>query len=85
MTEIEVGKVTDYFARVGVVAIEITEGSISVGDTLHFKGHTTDFTQRVQSMQIQHQEVQTAKAGDSVGIKVDARVRRHDKVYKVVD
>jgi len=84
MEEKEVGRVTGYFAKIGVAAIEITDGTISVGDVLHFKGHTTDFQQEVESMQIEHEPVQTAKVGDSVGIKVKERVRKHDKVYKVI-
>lgn len=85
MKEIEVGVVQDYFAKIGVVAIEVTADSIKVGDTLHFVGHTTDFTDTVNSMQIEHKEVEEAKVGDSVGIKVSDRVRIHDKVFKVVE
>lgn len=85
MEEQEIGKVTSYFAKIGVVAIEITQGTLKVGDTLHFRGHTTDFTQTVESMQIEHQNVEQASVGDSVGIKVKERVRPHDKVYKVTE
>lgn len=85
MEEKEVGRVTGYFAKIGVAAIEITNGTINVGDVLHFKGHTTDFQQEVESMQIEHEPVQTATVGDSVGIKVKERVRKHDKVYKVIE
>ncbi|MGB2698142.1 MAG: translation elongation factor-like protein [Candidatus Zixiibacteriota bacterium] len=84
MPEEEIGKVSDYFAKVGVAAIELT-GSLSVGDTIHFKGHTTDFEQKVDSMQIEHQNVEKANAGDSIGIKVKDRVRGHDVVYKVTE
>ncbi|HEX7402044.1 MAG TPA: hypothetical protein VF369_07680 [candidate division Zixibacteria bacterium] len=83
MPEEEVGKISDYFKKIGVAAIEITKGSLSVGDTIHIKGHTTDFTQTVDSMQIEHQVVPTAKAGDSIGIKVKDAVRDSDIVYKV--
>jgi translation elongation factor EF-1alpha len=83
MPEEEVGKISDYFKKIGVAAIEITNGSLSVGDTIHIKGHTTDFTQTVDSMQIEHQSVPTAKAGDSIGIKVKDVVRDGDVVYKV--
>ena len=83
MPEEEVGKISDYFKKIGVAAIEITKGSFSVGDTIHIKGHTTDFTQSVDSMQIEHQSVPTAKAGDSIGIKVKDVVRDGDIVYKV--
>lgn len=85
MKEIEVGKVADYFAHIGVVAIEVTAESIEVGDTLHFKGHTTDFTDDVKSMQIEHDQVEKAQVGDNVGIKVKDRVRTHDHVYKVIE
>lgn len=85
MKEIEVGRVADYFAKIGVVAIEITAEGIKVGDTLHFHGHTTDFNQVIKSMQIEHENVQEAGIGANVGIKVSDRVRAHDKVYKVVE
>ena len=85
MKEIEVGRVADYFQKIGVVAIELTSGEISVGDTLHFMGHTTDFSQKIDSMQIEHDLVETAKSGDSVGIKVGERVRIHDKVYRITE
>lgn len=85
MEEKEIGRVLDYYAKIGVVAIEVTEGEIKVGDTLHFKGHTTDFTQVIKSMQIEHESVQVAKKGDKVGIKVEQRVRPHDKVFKVIE
>jgi translation initiation factor IF-2 len=85
MPEEEIGKISDYFRKIGVAAIEITQGTLSVGDTIRIKGHTTDFTQVVESMQIEHQNVQTAKAGDSIGIKVKDHVRDHDQVYKVTE
>lgn len=85
MKEIEVGKVADYFKKIGVVAIEITTEGINVGDTLHFKGHTTDFTQQVDSMQVEHEKVERADVGMSIGIKVREIVRKHDQVYKVIE
>ena len=85
MPEEEIGKVSGYFAKIGVAAIEITQGTLSVGDTIHIHGHTTDLTQVVESMQIEHENVQTAKAGDSIGIKVTDHVRDHDQVYKVTE
>jgi translation initiation factor IF-2 len=85
MPEEEIGKVTDYFRKIGVAAIDITQGTLSVGDTIRIKGHTTDFAQVVESMQIEHESVQTAKAGDSIGIKVKDHVRDHDQVYKVTE
>jgi putative protease len=83
--EIEIGRVADYFAKVGVIALEITQGELSVGDTIRIKGHTTDFVQTVESMQIEHEAVQTARAGDSVGIKIKERARGHDLVFKVLE
>lgn len=83
--EKEIGKVEDYFAHVGVVAIRITNGVLKIGDTIYIKGVTTDFTQVVESMEIEHKKVEEAKIGDSVGIKVKERVRRHDRVYKVTE
>jgi translation elongation factor EF-Tu-like GTPase len=84
MEEREVGKVVDYFAKVNVAGIAIT-GNLAVGDTIHIKGHTTDFQQTVESMQIEHDAVDQVKAGDSVGIKVQDRCRTHDVVYKVIE
>jgi len=76
------GHVDDYFAHVGVMALKLL-APVSVGDTIRVKGHTTDITQPVESMQIEHEPVQTASAGDSVGIKISGRARRTDVVYKV--
>ena len=84
MSEVEIGRVEDYFAHIGVVAIEVTAGGIKVGDTLHFKGHTTDFEQKITSMQVDHKSVEEAPVGSDVGIKVKERVRTHDHVFKVV-
>ena len=84
MKEIEVGRVADYFAHIGVVAIEVTAEGIKVGDTLHFLGHTTDFNQKITSMQVEHQAVEEAPVGSNVGIKVKERVRTHDQVLKVI-
>ncbi len=85
MPEEEIGKVSGYFAKIGVAAIEITQGTLSVGDTIHIHGHTTDLTEVVDSMQIEHENVESVKAGDSIGIKVKDHVRDHDKVYKVTE
>ena len=79
-----VGHVIDYFAKIGVAAIDIESGEIRIGDTLQFSGHTTDFTQEIESIQIDKEQVDTAIAGDSVGIKVEERVRDGDEVYKMI-
>lgn len=83
MEEKKIGRVLNYFAKVGVAALEITEGELRVGDTIHVKGATTDFTQTVDSMQIEHQSVEKASAGESVGLKVKDRVRQDDEVFVV--
>ena len=82
MPEELVGKVVGYFAKIGVGAVEM-EGAMKVGDMIHFKGHTTDFTQAVESMQIENTPMQEVKKGDSVGMKVKDRVRPGDVIYKV--
>ena len=84
MEEEKIGFVSNYFSKISVAAVEITDGTVSVGDTLHFLGHTTDFESRVDSIQIEHKSVTETKKGDSVGVKVSEKVRRGDKVYKIV-
>lgn len=83
MAEQEIGKVMDFFAHPVVAGIDIT-GTVKVGDTIHIKGHTTDIEMVVASMQIDNKNVDEAKKGESVGIKVPDRVRAGDTVYKVV-
>ena len=85
MSEQQIGRVTHYFGKIGVAAIEITEGTLSVGDTIHVKGHTSDFTQTVDSIQIDGAPVQQALLGQDVGIKVIEHAREHDTVSKVAD
>jgi translation elongation factor EF-1alpha len=82
MPEEKVGVVKDYFAKISVAGIDIT-GRLKAGDTIHIKGHTTDFEQVVESMQVEHEQVEEAKAGDAIGIKVIDRCRGGDTVYKV--
>lgn len=84
MVEEEIGSVTDFFARPVVAGITLT-APLKLGDKIHIKGHTTDLTLVVQSMQVNNANVQEAKAGDPIGIKVSERVRRGDKVYKVTE
>lgn len=85
MAEQEIGRVTHYFGKAQVAAIELTKGSLAVGDRIHVKGHTSDFTQPVNSMQIERESIQTATIGQTVGIRVVEHVREHDAVYRVVD
>ena len=82
MPEVEIGKVSDFFAHPVVAGINLT-GPLKAGDTIHIKGHTTDITLTLASMQIDNVEVKVAKAGDAIGIKVTDRVRKGDTVYKV--
>ncbi len=84
MPEEVIGKISDFFARPVVAGIELT-ATLKVGEKLHIKGHTTDLEFTVDSMQINNVDVNEAKAGDSVGIKVADRVRRGDTIYKVTD
>jgi translation elongation factor EF-1alpha len=84
MEEKKIGMIMDFFAKVGVAAFRIEGEGLKVGDTIHIKGHTTDITQEVSSMQIDRAAIQEAKAGDDVGIKVKDRVRKGDMVFKVV-
>ena len=85
MKEGKIGIVSNYFSKISVAAVEITDGTVSVGDTIHFLGHTTDFETTVHSMQIEHKFVTEAKKGDAVGVKVPEKVRERDKVYKIVE
>ena len=84
MPEEVIGKVSDFFARPVVAGIELN-ATLKLGDKIHIKGHTTDVELTVNSMQINNMNVNEAKAGDSVGIKVSERVRRGDTIYKVTD
>ena len=84
MPEVEIGKVSDFFAKPVVAGIEMT-ASMKAGDKIHITGHTTDIEFTADSMQIDNATVTETKAGDSVGIKVPDRVRRGDTVYKVTD
>lgn len=79
----EVGKVAHYFSRISVAVIELT-ATLSIGDKIRVQGPTTDFEQTVQSMQIEHENVEMAKKGQSIGLKVDERVRENDTIYKVL-
>lgn len=80
--EEEIGRVTHYFGHVEAAVIELS-GPLKAGDTIHIKGHTTDLTEVIDSMQVEHKPITEAKKGDVIGIKVKERVRPHDTVYKV--
>lgn len=79
-----IGRVTHYYNRIGVAVLELSD-ELKVGDVVHILGHTTDFTQQVQSMEIEHQKVQSVGPGDDVALKVVKRVREGDAVYKVTE
>ncbi len=83
MTEQRIGIVIHYWGKVGVAGVKVTDGELRVGDTIHVKGHTSDFTQQVESMQVEGQSVDVVRAGDDVGIKTLEHAREHDEVFKV--
>jgi putative protease len=78
--EKKVGEIAHYFGKIMVAAIKV-KAEIKVGDTLHIKGHTTDFEQVVDSIQIEHESIPKAKKGDDIGIKVKDHVREGDEVF----
>jgi putative protease len=82
--EVEIGKVTHYFNHLNVAVLKLTD-SLKIGDTIHILGHLTDVTERVTSMQINHQTVVWVKPGDDVAVKVYEPVREHDIVYRIVE
>jgi translation elongation factor EF-1alpha len=84
MAEQLIGKVMHYFAKAGVAAIKVTDGELHVGDTIHIVGHTSDFKQAIESMQVNHAPVPVARPGDEIGIKAAEHAREHDQVFKVV-
>lgn len=79
--ETEIGKITHYFDKIGVAVVEL-KGALANGDEIHIKGHTTDFSQNTDSMQIDKEPVDSAKKGDIIGMKVSELVRDTDIVYK---
>lgn len=83
MTEKEIGKITHYYGHISVCIIELS-GALKTGDSIHIKGHTSDFTQSVDSIQIEHAVVSEAKSGDFVGIKIAQKVHPGDKVFQVI-
>jgi translation initiation factor IF-2 len=85
MEEKKVGVVIKFFGKINVAAIRLTDDTLKVGDTIHIKGHTTDLTQTVGSMQIENESVEEAAPGADIGIKVGDRIRENDVVYKVIE
>ena len=83
--EEEIGRITHFFPRISVAVVELTKGALKVGETIHVKGHTTDFSQKVGSMQMEHTPVQSAKEGESFGLEVESEVREHDVVFRYTE
>ncbi len=77
------GTVTHYYSHLGVAIVQINKGMLKTGNQIRIKGHTTDITQHVESMEFEHQHVDQASPGQSVGIKVIDHVREHDILYLV--
>lgn len=78
-----IGKVTHYFSNIEVAVIELSDG-LKVGDTIRIVGgEDTDFTQTVKSIEIEHEKVEKAKSGESIGLKVDQKIREGYQVYKL--
>jgi len=84
MAEKKIGEVVKFFAKPSVAAVHMTEGELQVGDSIKFSGHTTEFTDVIESMEVDNKSVQKAVAGDSIGLKVSDRVRPGDEVFKIV-
>ena len=83
MTETRIGTVTHYYNHLHVAGVKITDGELRKGDTIHVSGHTSDFEQKVESMQIDHEAVEVAKPDDQIGLTVIEHAREHDFVYLV--
>lgn len=81
--EERVGTVTHYYSHLSVAVVRMESGSLGIGDTIHVWGHTSDFRQRVESMQIEHKPVSEVSAGQEFGLGVTDHAREHDVVYKV--
>jgi hypothetical protein len=84
MMEMKIGHITHYYNRISVAVLSLTE-SLELGDTVHISGYTTDFIQKVYSMEIEHKKIFSANPGDEVALKVIEAVRRDDAIYKIVE
>ena len=82
MPDFKIGKVSHYYDKIGVAVVELTD-TLSVGDTIRISGHGKEFTQEVSSMQVEHENIQEAKKGQAIGLKVDQEIKDGDEVYKV--
>lgn len=77
-----IGAITHYYSKIGVGIIELKD-NVKIGEKIKIKGHSTDIEQNIDSMQVDHKEVEEAKKGDVIGLKVNDKVREGDEVYKV--
>jgi translation elongation factor EF-1alpha len=77
----KIGVVSHYYGHAGAAIIEMLEGELRVGDTLHFRGHTTDFYQRIERIEVEHRPVEVARTGDQVGVQISRTAREHDEVF----
>ncbi len=82
--DIRVGKVTHYFDRIGVAVLALTD-ELKVGESIHIHGRITDFTQRVASIEIEHQKLESAGPGKEIALKVLEPVHEGDIIYKVTE
>lgn len=82
MAEKEIGRVTNYFSKIGVAVIDLT-GSLQLGDEVRIKGGTRDFQQSVESMQLEHEPIEKAEAGQEIAVQLEQKARPNDRVYKV--
>ena len=80
----EVGIITHYFPKVDAAVVKLTKSGLSIGDKIVIKGHTSDFKEKVNSIQLDHEPIQNAEKNMEIGLKVKAKVREHDVVYKIV-
>ncbi|MBU1852772.1 MAG: hypothetical protein KJ957_01850 [Candidatus Omnitrophica bacterium] len=80
----EIGVVSHYFPKVEAAVVKLTKGSLSLGDTIIIKGHTTEFKEKVDSLQLDHASISNASTGQEVGLRVKSKVREHDVVYKLI-
>lgn len=80
---VRIGVVTHYYGQPSVAIVKLESGTLRVGDTIHIRGHTSDFSQRIESLQVEHAAVNEVGPNDDFGIKVLQPVREHDVVYKV--
>ena len=84
MAEKKIGEVVKFFAKPSVAAIKITSGELNIGDTVRYTGHTTDFEEKLDSMEINNEQIEKAVEGDYIGVKVSDRVRPGDEMFKVI-